>query len=134
MSLFKAKDMQGKEIKGYYLRFRDKHYITDSDDECVGCHDGCPSPMGLSDCTQGGCFHPIDPTTLAMNTGRRDKNDKPIYGSFSVDDIESTGGDWVDWYVEDIEIRHEYKKCEVFWHPEFAGFMLRTKDDMGAWH
>ena len=62
-------------------------------------------------------------------TGKVDENGKMIYE-----------GDRVNWYAEELAsdgertIRYEYKNCEVFWHEEFVGLMLRQKDKLGAWH
>ena len=85
--MFRAKDMQGKEVEGYYVyesflgwdRVHEHRHVI-------------YMPRKKN---SGMVKIPIDPTTLAMQTGIEDKHKVEIYGSYSVDGIKSEGGDRV---------------------------------------
>ena len=81
--MFRAKDLDSKEVKGYYAKIEGEYYIIL---ERAKLSYAIPSVFG---------FIKIDPTTLAMQTDILDKHKVEIYGSYSVEGIESEGGDRV---------------------------------------
>ncbi len=109
--MFRAKDLEeGNEIKGGYIHYANAHFIFIKS-----------SKKFLSR------FIKIDPTTLAMQTGIKDKDGVEIYGSYSVDGIKSEGGDWVRIMCDESHI-----DFQINWLKEnqWCGWEIGSRDEI----
>lgn len=77
----------GGTVTGFYFQTPGKNFITGG----VYCH---KTRCGANEYVLAPAYE-IDPHTLAMSTGIKDKNKKEIFGSFEVDGVMSKGGDWL---------------------------------------
>lgn len=83
----RAKDMKGNWVEGYHCKVEGKHYIIPEDAyfESLAYYE---YSKGLTR------FIEINPLTLGRDTTVKDKNGKPIYGSFEYEPGKmSEGGD-----------------------------------------
>ncbi len=112
--MFRAKDKTGEEFFGWLV-----------DVSAFDAHK--PAWRIVSQLTNGIVYHPIDPTTLAMQTGILDKHKVEIYGSYSVDGIKSEGGDWVRIMCDESPI-----EFQINWLKEnqWCGWEIGSQDEI----
>ena len=70
MIKFRGWTPDGKEVKGYYCKEQDKHYIIPFDAEMLDC---CPNGLGI------GNYIEVDPETVGQYIDFIDKNNKEIW-------------------------------------------------------
>lgn len=109
----KRKD-NGKEVKGYYFKIKDKHYIIPDDARIL--------PLGytLGPPTLDG-FIEVIPSSIAMSTTVLDKNNKEIYGSIPIDGEMTEGKDRV-------KLNEHGPICEIRWQQEYARWICSWDD------
>ena len=116
--MYRAKDLQGKWVKGYWFSVHGKHYIILNG--AFISHDN-----GLH------YFVEIDPTTLAMNTTFCGKHGNTIYGSFKVAGVMSKGGDRIkyEWHDSEYQEGESYEGDVYF--DKGAFWLQMTLDSYG---
>ena len=101
--MFRGKTESGEWVEGYYFQCWDDCFIL------LGTTNGLPN------------MTKIIPTTLAMITGRKDKNDKKIFGSIPLENGEmSKGGDIVKAMMDYGPGGFVERAVAINWHNEYG--------------
>jgi len=108
---FRGKTASGETVEGYYFKnVNEDDFIITREEIPPSLSDPC------GDCKS--IYNAIIPETLAMETGKEDKNGKMIFGSIEVNGVMSKGGDV-------ILLDGKYKHPIIFKNGSFwAGHML----------
>ncbi|KKM82688.1 hypothetical protein LCGC14_1317050 [marine sediment metagenome] len=87
--MYRGMTKNGKEVKGYYCKVQNKHYIILGNAKVYSIV-GIDSVSG-NEFLEG--FIEVDPESISQFVGIKDENNQDIYGSIPIDGKMSRGGD-----------------------------------------
>ena len=131
--MFRGMTKDGKEVKGYYCKVQNKHYIILGNAKVYSIVGLAPvAGLRLSGEFLEG-FIEVDPESISQFVGIKDENNQDMYGSIPIDGKMSRGGDRIKLSCGGYIYTIEYQANKAAFIPVSDGQSQVHNEHINVW-